>query len=71
MQSHPVSVTEFEAVTLDAQRLGAVRGQVAERWLPVQTLTIATAPPAGTGKVDKACLRGDYGTAVLEVGCSC
>ena len=64
-----LTVTDSEGVTPDAQRLGAVHRSpsvgfgLAYRRLQPQL-------PAGLGNIDKARVRADYGTAVLDVGCS-
>ena len=40
--------------------LGALRGKVADWWLPDQILPIAAMPIAATGKIDKTKLRAEY-----------
>ena len=43
--------------------LVALRGKVADWWLPDQVHPVATMPMAATGKIDKTRLRADYGSA--------
>ncbi len=47
--------------SIDAQSLlGALRGKVADWWLPDQVVQIPAMPLAATGKIDKNRLRADY-----------
>lgn len=47
--------------SIDAQSLiGALRGKVADWWLPDQVVEIDAMPLAATGKIDKNRLRADY-----------
>ena len=41
--------------------LGALKGKVADWWVPDRVLPIAAMPMAATGKIDKIKLRADYG----------
>ncbi len=53
--------------SVDAQSLiAALRGRVADWWLPDQVVQIAVMPLAATGKIDKNRLRADYASG--EVG---
>lgn len=44
----------------DAALLGALRGQVADWWIPDQVIQVAQMPLAATGKIDKNRLRAEY-----------
>ena len=59
----PVLIVELrQGSSVDAQSLlGALRGQVADWWLPDQIVQIGAMPLAATGKIDKNRLRADYG----------
>lgn len=59
----PVLIVEVrQGASVDAQTLiGALRGRVADWWLPDQIVQIETMPLAATGKIDKNRLRADYG----------
>jgi fatty-acyl-CoA synthase len=43
--------------------LRALRGKVADWWIPDRVVQIERMPLASTGKIDKIRLRGDYGVA--------
>ena len=46
---------------LDAKALlGALRGKVADWWIPDQVVQVGTMPLAATGKIDKNQLRADF-----------
>ena len=64
----PILIVEsHQGQTVDAGRLlDALRGKVADWWLPDQVVQIAVMPLAATGKIDKNRLRADYADA--EVG---
>ena len=54
----------FRLVSIDGESLlVALRGKVADWWLPDQVHPVATMPMAATGKIDKTRLRADYGSA--------
>jgi fatty-acyl-CoA synthase len=54
---------------LDAQSLrDALRGKVADWWIPDQIVQIAAMPLAATGKIDKNRLRAEYADGKLVVG---
>jgi len=63
----PVLVVELrQGAAVDAQTLlGALRGRVADWWLPDQIVEVAAMPLAATGKIDKNQLRADYGSGIL------
>ncbi len=50
----------------DAVLLGALRGRVADWWIPDRVIRVAHMPLAPTGKIDKNRLRADY--ASIESG---
>ncbi len=58
----PVLIVEpRQGQSIDAQSLiGALRGRVADWWLPDQVVQVAVMPLAATGKIDKNRLRADY-----------
>jgi fatty-acyl-CoA synthase len=58
----PVLIVEpRQGQSVDAKTLiGALRGKVADWWLPDQIVQIGTMPLAATGKIDKTQLRADY-----------
>jgi fatty-acyl-CoA synthase len=58
----PVLIVEArQGHSVDAKSLiGALRGKVADWWLPDQVVQIVTMPLAATGKIDKNQLRADY-----------
>ena len=58
----PVLIVEpRQGQSVDAQSLiGALRGRVADWWLPDQVVQVAVMPLAATGKIDKNRLRADY-----------
>jgi len=58
----PVLIVEpRQGSTIDAQALiGALRGKIADWWLPAEVLEVAAMPLAATGKIDKNRLRADY-----------
>ncbi len=60
----PVLIVEFrQGLSVDDQvLLGALRGRVADWWLPDQIVQIRAMPLAATGKIDKNRLRADYGS---------
>ncbi len=64
----PVLIVEpRQGQSVDAQSLiAALRGRVADWWLPDQVVQIAVMPLAATGKIDKNRLRADYANG--EVG---
>ena len=64
----PVLIVEpRQGQSVDAQSLiGALRGRVADWWLPDQVVQVAVMPLAATGKIDKNRLRADYANG--EVG---
>ncbi|MGN6516026.1 MAG: AMP-binding enzyme, partial [Rhizomicrobium sp.] len=47
----------------DATLLNALRGNVADWWIPDQVIQIADMPLAATGKIDKNRLRAEYAGA--------
>ena len=54
-------VAPRQGQAVDAQTLlSALRGQVADWWLPDQIVQIGAMPLAATGKIDKIKLRADY-----------
>jgi fatty-acyl-CoA synthase len=58
----PVLIVEpRQGAKIDAQTLlGALRGKVADWWLPDEVVQIGAMPLAATGKIDKSRLRADY-----------
>jgi acyl-CoA synthetase (AMP-forming)/AMP-acid ligase II len=48
--------------------LAALRGKVADWWLPSEVLQIPAMPLAATGKIDKDRLRADYASGKLAAG---
>jgi len=62
----PVLVVELrQGSSVDEQALlGALRGRVADWWLPDRIVQIETMPLAATGKIDKNRLRADYGNGI-------
>ena len=60
----PVLIVEVRpGESIDAQTLiQALRGKVADWWLPDQIVQIGAMPLAATGKIDKNQLRADYGS---------
>lgn len=63
----PVLIVEFrQGRSVDDQALlGALRGRVADWWLPDHIVQVGTMPLAATGKIDKNRLRADYGNGNL------
>lgn len=63
----PVLIVELrQGSSVDEQALlGALRGRVADWWLPDQIVQVGTMPLAATGKIDKNRLRADYGDGNL------
>lgn len=59
----PVLIVELrQGASVDPKTLlGALRGRVADWWLPDQIVQIGAMPLAATGKIDKNRLRADYG----------
>lgn len=59
----PVLIVELrQGSTVDPQTLlGALRGHIADWWLPDQIVQVGAMPLAATGKIDKNRLRADYG----------
>jgi non-ribosomal peptide synthetase component E (peptide arylation enzyme) len=54
---------------VDAQTLlGALRGKVADWWLPDHIVQIDAMPLAATGKIDKNRLRADYASGDIVDG---
>ncbi|MGH6870409.1 MAG: AMP-binding protein [Rhizomicrobium sp.] len=47
----------------DKYLLDALRGQVADWWIPDQVIQVTKMPLAATGKIDKSRLRGEYARA--------
>jgi fatty-acyl-CoA synthase len=58
----PVLIVEArQGQSVDVQTLlGALRGKVADWWLPDEVVQITAMPLAATGKIDKDRLRADY-----------
>jgi fatty-acyl-CoA synthase len=53
-----------KSCTLDDKTLlDALRGNVADWWIPDQVILVADMPLAGTGKIDKNRLRAEYARA--------
>ena len=48
-----------------AELIAALRGKVADWWLPSEVVVVARMPLAATGKIDKTRLRADYVNGVL------
>ena len=63
----PVLVVEpRQGLSIDPQAvLAALKGKVADWWLPDQVLEIPSMPLAVTGKIDKVRLRADYVNGTL------
>ncbi len=63
----PVLIVELrQGLSVDDQALlGALKGQVADWWLPDRIVQVGTMPLAATGKIDKNRLRADYGNGNL------
>ena len=63
----PVLIVEVrQGLAVDTQALiDALRGRVADWWLPDQIVQVAAMPLAATGKIDKTRLRADYGSGIL------
>jgi acyl-CoA synthetase (AMP-forming)/AMP-acid ligase II len=59
----PVLIVEVrQGASIDAQSLiAALRGKVADWWLPDRIVQVEAMPLAATGKIDKNQLRADYG----------
>ena len=64
----PVLIVELhQGETLSAQTLlTALRGKVADWWLPDQVVQIEAMPLAATGKIDKSRLRADYANGDMK-----
>ncbi len=59
-------VSPHQGRSIDAQSLmGALRGKVADWWLPDRIVRIDAMPLAATGKIDKNRLRADYVNGAL------
>ena len=62
-------VSPRQGQSVDEQALlGALRGKIADWWLPDQVLQIVAMPLAATGKIDKNQLRADYVRGALVEG---
>jgi acyl-CoA synthetase (AMP-forming)/AMP-acid ligase II len=63
----PVLIVELrQGASVDAQALlGALKGRIADWWLPDQVVQVGAMPLAATGKIDKNQLRADYGSGSL------
>lgn len=59
----PVLIVELrQGLSVDSQTLlSALKGRVADWWLPDQVVQVGAMPLAATGKIDKNRLRADYG----------
>lgn len=57
----PVLLVETRDTIDDAELLAPLRGKVAPWWLPDAVIRLDAMPLAGTGKIDKIRLRGQYG----------
>lgn len=68
----PVLIVEArQGQAVDPQTLlGALRGKVADWWLPDQIVQVEAMPLAATGKIDKNRLRADYVSGDVVVGSS-
>jgi fatty-acyl-CoA synthase len=65
----PVLIVEpRQGETPDPARLvAALRGQVAEWWIPGEVVLVAAMPLAASGKIDKTRLRADYAAGRMSV----
>ncbi|WP_116090347.1 AMP-binding protein [Sphingomonas crusticola] len=64
----PVLIVEpRQGRDIDPEKLiGALRGKVADWWIPDQIVEISSMPLAATGKIDKNRLRSDYENGKME-----
>ena len=67
-QERPVLIVEpREGHTLDANELlDALRGNIADWWLPDEVAFVEAMPLAATGKLDKNQLRADYANGKID-----
>jgi fatty-acyl-CoA synthase len=64
----PVLVVEPQpgATLRDDDLIAALRGKIADWWLPDRIIKVAEMPLAATGKIDKLRLKADFAAGILE-----